>query len=168
MIIRFINESDNDIKYIIAPHEISGSHISEIIKKLRVDYIKYSEADGQNLNDYKVLIIDNIGLLSSLYRYAEISYIGGGFGAGLHNILEPATFGLPVIFGSNYSKFAEAKDLVEKGGAFTVNNFDEFEKIVSTFLSNKTKYNMASIICSNFVNENVGATNIILSKITNS
>ncbi len=168
LIIRFINESDNDIKYIIAPHEISGSHISEIIKKLRVDYIKYSEADGQNLNDYKVLIIDNIGLLSSLYRYAEISYIGGGFGAGLHNILEPATFGLPVIFGSNYSKFAEAKDLVEKGGAFTVNNFDEFEKIVSTFLSNKTKYNMASIICSNFVNENVGATNIILSKITNS
>ena len=165
IIIKYINESKNDLKYIIAPHEISNSRISGIMNKLKVKKIKYSDADIENHEDYKVLIIDNIGYLSLLYRYAEISYIGGGFGAGIHNILEPASFGLPVIFGPNYYKFREAKSLVEKGGAFHVNNFKQFENIINPFLDNDKELKRVSTICSEFVNENVGATKIILGEI---
>jgi len=168
LIIEYINNTSNDIKFIIAPHEVNESHISEILNKIKTNKIKYSEAGATELGDCNVLIIDNIGQLSSMYSYAEVSYIGGGFGVGIHNILEPASFGLPVLFGPNYKKFSEAKILVEKGGALPVNNFKEFEVIVNAFLNNSIELNKASKICSEFVNENIGASEMIMEKLINS
>jgi 3-deoxy-D-manno-octulosonic-acid transferase len=114
-----------------------------------------------------VLIIDSIGLLSSLYRYGKIAFIGGGFGIGIHNILEAATYGLPVIFGPNYKKFAEAVDLVSLGGAFPVKNQSEFELILSSLLKEKNKHAAASHASKNYVEKNVGATKFIIKKVFN-
>jgi len=165
ILVEFINTSSLNIKYIIAPHEIHESNIQRIIKSINKPVVRFSSANTGNINDYQVLIIDNIGMLSSLYRYADIAYIGGGFGVGIHNILEAATFGLPVVFGPNFGKFQEAVDLVESGGAFTVNNFDslktQFENLLEKFEKNE-----AGKISREYVLKNQGATNIILDKIS--
>jgi hypothetical protein len=111
-----------------------------------------------------LLIIDNIGMLSSLYQYGNIAYIGGGFGKGIHNILEAATFGLPVIFGINYQKFNEAKELIQLGGAFSIANNKDFERTMKQ-LSDKLVLQSASRISKEYVESRVGATDKILSDI---
>lgn len=116
-----------DWKFIIAPHEIGIGHIQEI-EKLFPHGIKYSTfATEETTADKQVLIIDNIGMLSSLYAYGKIAYIGGGFGVGIHNTLEAAAFGIPVIFGPKYDKFQEAKDLINSGAAESISNFNQLE-----------------------------------------
>ncbi len=122
-------------KFIIAPHEIDESRISNLIK-LIPSSSKYSELNGINAN--QTLIIDNIGMLSSLYQYARIAYIGGGFGAGIHNTLEAAAFGIPIIFGPNYNKFQEAKDLLHVGAARSINNEDELLEAFNDFSKSDT------------------------------
>ncbi|WP_316791528.1 3-deoxy-D-manno-octulosonic acid transferase [Pedobacter frigoris] len=112
-----------DWKFIIAPHEIDNAHIFEI-QKLIPNAIRYTEILS-NPKESQVLIIDNIGMLSSIYRYGNIAYIGGGFGVGIHNTLEAAAFGIPVIFGPKYDKFLEAKDLISIGAASSISNFEE-------------------------------------------
>jgi 3-deoxy-D-manno-octulosonic-acid transferase len=164
ILVEFINTSSLKIKYIIAPHEIHESNIQRIIKSINNPVIRFSSANAGNINDYQVLIIDNIGMLSSLYRYADIAYIGGGFGVGIHNILEAATFGLPVVFGPNYGKFQEAVDLVESGGAFPVNNFESL-KIRFENLLEKIKKNEAGRISKEYVLKNQGATGKIMDRI---
>jgi 3-deoxy-D-manno-octulosonic-acid transferase len=161
ILVEFINKSSIDIKYIIAPHEIHESSIQRIMKSINKPVIRFSSATIANINDYQVLVIDNIGMLSSLYRYADIAYIGGGFGVGIHNILEAATFGLPLVFGPNYGKFQEAVDLVESGGAFPVNSFASL-KIQFENLLGKSKKNEAGRIAREYVLKNQGATDIIL------
>lgn len=111
----------------------------------------------------EVLLIDGIGYLSNLYQYAHIAYIGGGFGAGIHNILEAATFGKPIIFGPKYQKFREANDLVERGGAFSVNNASELADQILFFLDHPGSCQDAGAICREYVNEKKGATENILS-----
>ncbi len=160
----YINTSSAKIKYIIAPHEIRESKIERIIKSLDKPAIRYSSADINNINDYRVLIIDNVGMLSSLYRYADIAYIGGGFGVGIHNILEAATFGLPVVFGPKFSKFQEAVDLVRAGAAFPVNNFGDLKNQFDKLLEN-LRYKEAGKISKDYVLSNQGATIKILDKI---
>ncbi|MBC7565774.1 MAG: 3-deoxy-D-manno-octulosonic acid transferase, partial [Pedobacter sp.] len=122
-----------DWKFIIAPHEIDRNHISNI-ERLFPNSIKFSNAGVENTA--QVLIIDNIGLLSSIYQYGNIAYIGGGFGVGIHNTLEAAAFGIPVIFGPNYQRFQEAKDLISIGGAKSISNNVElkngFKSLTST------------------------------------
>jgi len=116
----------DDLKLIIAPHEISEEHLQKIKQKLLgLKYCLYSEKDHLNIKEKKVLIIDNVGMLSSLYAYADIAYIGGGFGEGIHNILEAAVYGAPVVFGPQYNKFQEARDLVNRKGAFSISSFHE-------------------------------------------
>ncbi len=161
ILVEFINSSSTDIKYIIAPHEIHESSIQRIIKSINKPVIRFSSATLANINDYRVLIIDNIGMLSSLYRYADIAYIGGGFGAGIHNILEAATFGLPVVFGPNYGKFQEAVDLVESGGAFPVNNYSTLKIQIENLLGKSGK-NEAGKIAREYVLKNQGATRKII------
>jgi len=130
------------------------------------DCIRYSMATKQNAAKYKVLIIDNIGMLSSLYQYADFAYIGGAFGKGLHNILEAATFGMPIFFGPNYKKFHEAVDLVASGAAFSIKNTKEFEKYFkSLYDNNELRANKASI-ARNYVLKNTGAAEKIF-QITN-
>lgn len=153
-----------NLKLIIAPHEIDEKHLSSIESQFPGMTLRYSKANGNNIKDAKVLIIDNIGMLSSLYQYGTIAFIGGGFGKGIHNILEAATFGMPVIFGPNYHKFTEAKELIKLGGAFSINNVGEFEKTM-LLLSDEQVLKTASQISKMYVQGRVGAAEKILSKV---
>jgi len=166
MLAAFINNAA-DSKMIIAPHEVSEANINRLRQLLKKPSVVYSEAENEDLSAKQVLIIDSIGLLSSLYRYGDVSYIGGGFGVGIHNILEAATFGLPVIFGPNYQKFKEAVDLTKRGGAFTVKDFGELKSIFEKLLNDKDYLEKVSSVSKKYVDENVGATLFIIKKVFN-
>jgi 3-deoxy-D-manno-octulosonic-acid transferase len=162
---QYIKASGHDVKFIIAPHETDLEHIESLIKKLNLPTLKYSEISETTVFDKKVLIIDCVGILLHLYQYASFAYIGGGFGKSIHNILEAATFGKPVIFGPNYGKFQEAIDLINIGGAFTINNYNDFKGIADKLLLDDQYLNARSKVCSDYVKSNLGATEIILNKI---
>jgi 3-deoxy-D-manno-octulosonic-acid transferase len=169
-----------DLKFIIAPHEISEEKINKLAHLLpAAQTIKYSEisnlipiAIGMSPDSYRdsnlnVLIIDNIGMLSSLYQYGEIAYIGGGFGAGIHNTLEAAAFGLPVIFGPNYRKFIEANDLIALKAGFSITDGPDLEAITVTLLNDSAFYATSSKKAGDYVKEHIGATGTIVEQITN-
>lgn len=162
---QYIHESGKDIKFIIAPHEIHESHISAICKALEVPFQRWTSLDETKLEESKVLIIDTIGMLSSLYRYGEFAYIGGGFGVGIHNTLEAATYGIPVVFGPNYHKFKEAKDLVSNNGAFTVTDFSSLKNIFDNLLNNAELLHDSGEKAKGYVQKQKGATKIILKEI---
>ena len=159
-----------DPKIIIAPHEIDEKHLANIEAEFIPLFrgagvcLRFSKASEKNINEAKVLIIDNIGMLSSLYQYGSIAFIGGGFGKGIHNILEAATFGLPIIFGPNYEKFIEAKELIKLGGAFSIKDVSELEKTMP-LLNDEQVLKTASQISRMYVQGRVGATDKILEKI---
>ncbi len=154
-------------KLIIAPHEIHEEHLLQIEKIFSSQKtIRLSKANKTNVNNFNVLIVDGMGFLSSLYQYCQLAYIGGGFGKGIHNILEAVTFGKPVIFGPNYKSFPEAVDLVEKGGAFSIQNEVEIKSCVNSFVMNDKKYKMSAAICKTYIETNKGATQKILQKIS--
>lgn len=153
-------------KFIIAPHDISENHLAEIEKKLKVNSLRFSKANSINSTAAKVMIIDNIGILSSLYQYGKIAMIGGGFGNGIHNTLEPIAFGLPVIFGKKFNKFEEAIKLVETGGGFSISNYDEFKNVMEN-LEKESFYNNASTNAKNYILENQGATTKIFNFVFN-
>jgi 3-deoxy-D-manno-octulosonic-acid transferase len=133
----FINyfNSHPNLKLIIAPHEIDESHLTEIEKKLSRPSQRYSGLTDTDTVNADCMIIDCFGLLASVYRYADIGYIGGGFGDGIHNLPEAAVYGIPVIFGPNFIKFREAHDLIATGGGFTIKNRDEFNKLMESFIN---------------------------------
>ncbi len=160
---KYINDSQLPIVYIIAPHEIDGTHILRLENSIQKKSIRFSEIKNNPVADYQVLIIDNIGMLSSLYRYGKVAYIGGGFGKGIHNILEAAAFGLPVIFGPNHNKFQEALDLVNQGGAFAISDFNSIKILLDTLFTDRKFLIESGQIAENFVKQNVGATDKILS-----
>jgi 3-deoxy-D-manno-octulosonic-acid transferase len=152
-------------KLIIAPHEIQEDHIQSVIREFSsFSVLRFSDANEQNVKEANVLIIDNIGMLSSLYQYGTIAFIGGGFGKGIHNILEPAALGLPVIFGPKYGKFKEAKELINAGGAFSVSDANELNRTIS-LLQNSEVLKTTSYISKHYVEIRVGATTIILNSI---
>lgn len=160
-ILKYINESALPVKFIIAPHEIDEGHIQHIISKLKKSYTRYSMAEMNKLPTSEVLIIDNIGMLSSLYKYGDVAYIGGGFGVSIHNILEPATFELPVVFGPNFRKFKEAVDLISSGGAFTISSFTEVKENFDNLLNDQVRQE-AGKIAKNYILVNCGATHTIM------
>jgi len=162
----FINQSSN-IKFIIAPHEVSSANINRIQQLLKKQAVLFSKVNETEIDSFQVLIIDSVGLLSSLYRYGNIAYIGGGFGVGIHNILEAATFGLPVIFGPNYKKFKEAVDLTLEGGAISITNSGELLNALNNLISRKSELEKASEICRNYVAKNMGSTKLIIKKVFN-
>jgi 3-deoxy-D-manno-octulosonic-acid transferase len=123
-----------DLKMIIAPHEISEAHLKYIESNLHRPHIRYSEAIPEVMDEYDCLIIDSIGMLSSVYRYGQIAYVGGGFGVGIHNVLEAAVYDIPVIFGPNFKKFREAQQLIEKGGAYSVSDAESFRGLMDEFI----------------------------------
>lgn len=161
----FINQ--NTIKFIIAPHEISEEFIERLEKSLRVKSIRYSHAQNGSLKngsleDSQVLIIDNIGMLSRLYRYGEFAFVGGAFGKGLHNILEAACYGVPIFFGNkNYEKFREAVDLINRGGAFEVKDYTDFKSKYEMLNAPET-FLLACEVTKLYVVENLGATEKIM------
>ncbi|KAF0239239.1 MAG: 3-deoxy-D-manno-octulosonic-acid [Prolixibacteraceae bacterium] len=165
LLAEFINQSS--LKFIIAPHEVSDGNINRIHQLLKKPAVSFSKAAESEIHRFQVLIIDSVGLLSSLYRYGNIAYIGGGFGVGIHNILEAAAFGSPVIFGPNYKKFKEAVDLTFEGGAFSISEYAELRKVLDNLIGNKTERIKASEICRNYVTKNVGSTKIVIKKVFN-
>lgn len=117
-----------DTKLILVPHEIHDAHLHTIFHLFHGRYVRFTEADEHNITHVRTLLIDTMGLLSSIYRYGQVAYIGGGFGAGIHNTLEAAVYGVPVLFGPNYHHFREAKGLIAAGAGFSVSNYREFEQ----------------------------------------
>lgn len=156
-----IEGNQEQVKTIIAPHEVNKKTIDKLMEQFP-QALKYSEANELNVIDKSILIIDNIGMLSSIYGYGEIAYIGGAFGKGLHNILEAATFGLPIIFGPKYQNFNEAKDLIQLGGATSVKNKPQFDNIFTTLVKDDFQRHEKSSICKNYVESNLGATQKII------
>jgi 3-deoxy-D-manno-octulosonic-acid transferase len=162
IIFEYFNAIAQKIKYIIAPHEVHTENIERIVKSISGKVIRYSQAQEKNVAENDVLIIDNIGMLSSLYQYGHIAYIGGGFGAGIHNVLEAATFGMPTIFGQNYKQFKEAGDLVQIQAAFPISDVFEFKEIIENLINNSDFRKQTALKAKQFVAENRGATEKIL------
>ena len=166
VLIPFINslKGNSTIAFVIAPHEIHREEINAWQKQIQLKSICFSELKPEmQLTDYQVLIIDNIGMLSSLYQYADFAFIGGSFGKGLHNILEAATFGIPIFFGNKaYHKFQEANDLIRLKGAFAVASTEDILLIFNDLLGNKDKKNQAADVCKNYVLDNIGATEKVM------
>lgn len=155
------NKSLAGVKLIIAPHEVDEANIRRLCDLWGKHASRFSGLNGQVPEDARVLIIDRIGMLAHLYRYGQVAYVGGGFGQGIHNILEAATFGLPVIFGPRHHKFAEARDLLKLGGAFCVGNEDDFDRRMNELLTEPGLLKQAGEVCSRYVDSKRGATNII-------
>ncbi len=162
LILDIIAGKPQELKFIIAPHEVHKNRIDELMKKLPQNSLRFSEIDTSNVETATVIVIDNIGILSHLYQYGDMALIGGGFGVGIHNILEAATFGLPVIFGPNYQKFQEARELISRKGAYAVKSKSEFLIISEKLISHKSFLQVTSQICKNYVDEKRGATAMVL------
>ncbi len=165
LIMDLIDENIDNLKFIIAPHETNDERINSLLKQIKGKAIKYSDATEKNIKDAKILIIDYVGILSSLYQYSSIAYVGGGFGISIHNIQEPASFGKPILFGTNYHKFREAKDLINLCGAFSVKNSNELILKTQELLDNPELYKKTSAVCTNYINDKRGATEFIFSKL---
>ncbi|MBU2649830.1 MAG: 3-deoxy-D-manno-octulosonic acid transferase [Bacteroidetes bacterium] len=162
IILPAMNTLPENIKLVIAPHQVDENHISRIVEMIKEPVARYTKVDPNQIGSYRVLVIDTIGILSRTYKYAWIAYVGGAFGSGLHNILEPAAFGVPVVFGPDHQKFHEAGKLVSKGGAFSIKNHKEFLKIVNGFLDNPEYYSQTCTDVRNFMREHRGASRIIM------
>ena len=162
LLVRFINQTDRPIKWIIAPHEIHESGINRLTGQLNKKYQRYTSLTDSDLPQTIVIIIDTIGILSSLYQYGKVAYIGGGFGKGIHNTLEAATFGLPVIFGPRYQKFQEAVELVATQAAYPVHDYASFDAILSNLLDDRHFLNTSGESARKLVLDNLGATEQIL------
>jgi len=163
LIIELMNQSPKT-KFVIAPHEIHEDRIEKLIHSTKRKAIRYTkQAPDADISSAEILIIDTIGVLSSAYRYGRYAYIGGGFGVGIHNTLEAATFGLPLSFGPNYKKFQEAVDLISMGGATSIITFNELQNWFISLRDDETEYNLASERCREYIEKGRGATDIILS-----
>ena len=175
LLINFINKSPNNLKFIIAPHNIKSEQIANLKSQITKKTILFSEFENFNavrtsrdlsLRDYNIFIIDTIGILTKIYSYADIAYVGGGFGnPGVHNILEPATYGIPIVIGPNYSHFAEATALVHQEGCISISNQNELNEALDNLISNKDIRHEKGHICATFVQMNKGATDTILKNI---
>ncbi|MBY0436105.1 MAG: 3-deoxy-D-manno-octulosonic acid transferase [Cyclobacteriaceae bacterium] len=159
----FINENTNRLKFIIATHEISAPFLDEIEKSIEGKCVRFSRAQNQSLEDAQVLLIDNVGMLSRLYRYGEFAFVGGAFRQGLHNILEAACCGIPVFFGNKaYQKFQEAVDLVNVGGAFAIGDYPALKSTYEMMTNQPDAFLLACDITRHYVQENRGATEKIM------
>lgn len=166
ILINYINQSHENIKFIIAPHNIKEEQISNLKSQITKKTVLFSEKNNTDLSNFNVFIIDTIGILTKIYSYADIAYVGGGFGnPGVHNLLEPATFGIPIIVGPNYSHFAEATALVHQEGCISINNQNELNEAFDNLISNEDIRHEKGHICETFVQMNKGATQTIMSHI---
>lgn len=161
----FINSSvAQDAKFIIAPHNIKPYQISQLTQQLKRKVARYSEKEGKNLVSYEVFIVDTIGILSKIYNYADIAYVGGAMGqTGLHNILEPAVFGVPIIIGKNYQKFPEAYEMIAFGGVISIANGKELEKTLEQLITDGEERIRLGQLNRNFITRKRGAVIKIMS-----
>ena len=162
--IRFFNDHP-DWKLIIAPHVIGEDHLAFILDKLQMKAVRYTQATEQTAAEARCLIIDCFGLLSTIYRYGEIAYVGGGFGVGIHNVPEAAVWGVPVLFGPNNKRFQEAQDLLACKGSFEVTDYDSFNTIISRLISDDKFRHQCGEASANYVKSRSGATDIIMKSV---
>ena len=163
LLIEYINNSaTSNENFIIAPHTINPQTIQKL--KLNIDkkVVLYSEKKGKDLSRFQVLIIDTIGILTHVYKYSDIAYVGGGFGTGIHNILEPATFGVPILIGPNYHKFNEALDLIRLKGCISIENVIDLEKNLSLLFNDEEIRINRGTIAKKYILDNIGSTKIIM------
>ncbi len=160
----FINSSTEDCKYIIAPHNIKPQEIQKLQKSISKSTVLFSEMDQhKNLNQFDVFIADTIGILTKIYSYADIAYVGGGMGnTGLHNTLEPAVFGIPVVIGKKYSGFKEAEDLVVLKGVLPVKHQAGFESVMTQLLTNTKFRDKVGAINHNYIHSQGNASDVIM------
>lgn len=154
-----------EMKLVIAPHVIDESHLKEITGKVKGKVVRYSQATEENVVEADCLIIDCFGLLSSIYRYGEIAYIGGGFGVSIHNTLEAAVYGIPVIFGPNNKKFMEAQGLKQCKGGFEIQGASDFNELMDRFREDRQFLQLSGENAGNYVKKNAGALEKILGTI---
>jgi 3-deoxy-D-manno-octulosonic-acid transferase len=168
LLVDYINKTSEKVKFIIAPHNVKSEQILELQHSISKKAVLFSEVvTGRDLSlqDFDVFIIDTIGILTKIYSYADIAYVGGGFGnPGVHNILEPATFGVPIVIGPNFSHFAEATALVQLEGCISISTKNELSDAFSNLIRNDDIRHEKGHICSTFVQMNKGATTIVLEK----
>ena len=166
LLVEYINSCQHDAKFIIAPHNIKPEQMLQLQNSITKKTVLFSAKANSDLSQFDVFIIDTIGILTKIYSYGDIAYVGGGFGnPGVHNLLEPATFGIPIVIGPNFSHFDEAIKLVENKGCTSINNFQELEYTFSILIQDQEKRHQMGKICAAFVQENKGATETILNKI---
>jgi len=166
LLVDFINSTTTDTKYIIAPHNIKPDQIQQLKNSCAKKVLLYSEKENKDLKDFDVFIIDTIGILTKIYSYADIAYVGGGFGhPGVHNILEPATFGIPILIGPHFSHFAEATDLVALKGCIPIQNKEELSRNFLDLTTNTESRIEKGTICRDFVQKNKGAVDRIMEKV---
>ncbi len=165
ILINYINQSKGVVKYIIAPHTIKKEKIIALKNSINKKTILHSEIKNKDPKNYDVLIIDTIGLLTKIYSYADIAYVGGGFATGLHNTLEPAVFGIPVLIGPNYFGFKEAEDLVTQGGILAVENAQQFDEVLNDLVHASDRRQKMGAINSAYITENRGASIRIIAHI---
>lgn len=161
VIIPYFNMT-TDLKLIIAPHEIDEAHLRYIESNLQRPHIRYSKASWDDMSKYDCLIIDSFGLLSSIYRYGQVAYIGGGFGVGIHNVLEAAVYSIPVIFGPNFKKFREAQQLIEQGGGYSIADNDSFRGLMDEFLQYDNILQVAGDNAGRYVQSNAGVVKHVM------
>ena len=165
IIVKFINETQKQLKFVLAPHNIKTEHIQSLKKSISKKVVLYTEIEHNDIPSCAVLIINTVGLLTKIYSYADIAYVGGAFETGLHNTLEPAVFGIPIIIGPKYKGFNEAEKLVSENGILVIRNYDEFTTTLDDFLENPEYLKNTGVINSNFVKENKGASVQIMTHI---
>ena len=166
IILDYINAQEGNYKWIIVPHEIGEGHIKDILGKCRKSVARYTD-ETADVTKCQVLVVDTIGVLSSIYRYGSISYVGGGFGKGIHNTLEAAIYGIPVIFGPKYHKFKEAVDLIACGGAFSISDKEQFASLMDSLINSPAIAEAAGQSALKFVNQQLGATDAVIRQLVN-
>lgn len=161
LFIRYFN-TRKDWKLIIAPHVVSESHLNSIMSRLERKAVRYTQATAENVEEADCLIVDCYGLLSSIYRYGEIAYVGGGFGVGIHNVLEAAVYNIPVLFGPNNKRFMEAQQLLQDGGAREVTDWDSFKAEMDKLLSDRALLYNAGKAAGNYVHSRAGTADLVI------
>ena len=162
MMVGLIKKREDTLKYIIAPHEINTGRIDTLISRIELNCIRFSQLNDQNVVDADVIIVDTIGHLAHLYQFADLAYVGGGFNKGIHNILEPAAFNIPILFGPNFHKFKEAEDLMNAGGAFVIYANRNLNHKVTDLFFEESKLDTIKEIIYDYMQKKVGVTDNIL------
>ncbi len=160
-VLKSLVEQNRDIKFVIAPHEVDESRVKAIEEIFGGCAVRFTTATEEQLSSAQVLILDTIGLLSSCYQYGEFAYIGGGFGVGIHNTLEAATFAIPIAFGPNYKKFKEATDMVSLGACCSISNTEELSTWFSPLLNDEDLYTKKCRAAREYTSNKCGATGVI-------
>lgn len=162
LLVEYINKCKTDLKFILAPHEINSRKLYRLISMIDKPVVRFTDEDKRYYERAGVMLIDTIGHLSSVYKYGDIAYIGGGFGKGIHNILEAATYALPVLFGPNYQKFREAIEMIENEGAISIQNYEMLRDGIDSFIDDPDKLRKFSGNALHYVKSNLGATDRII------